>query len=42
MRAYEVYEDSEKATALDDYLESIGKLERPSDGVSEQQLDRSA
>lgn len=37
MRAYEVYEDSEKATALDGYLESIGKLE-----LSEQQLNPSA
>jgi len=27
MRAYEVYEDSEKATALDRYLEGIGKPE---------------
>lgn len=26
MRAYEVYEDSEKAKALDGYLETIGKL----------------
>lgn len=38
MRAYEVYEDSEKAKALDGYLEGIGKLE-PS--PSEQQLERS-
>jgi ketosteroid isomerase-like protein len=40
MRAYEVYEDSEKATALDGYLESIGKLKRQQ--PSDQQLDRSA
>ncbi|MGN6216271.1 MAG: nuclear transport factor 2 family protein [Solirubrobacterales bacterium] len=39
MRAYEVYEDSEKAKALDGYLESVGKLEPR---ASDQQLDRSA
>ena len=38
MRAYEVYEDSEKAKALDGYLESVGKLEPR----SEQQLEGSA
>jgi ketosteroid isomerase-like protein len=39
MRAYEVYEDSEKAKALDGYLESVGKLEPRS---SEKQLERPA
>jgi ketosteroid isomerase-like protein len=39
MRAYEVYEDSEKAKLLDRYLESVGKLEPQS---SEQQLERPA
>lgn len=39
MRAYEVYEDSEKAKMLDRYLESVGKLEPRS---SEEQLERPA
>ncbi len=39
MRAYEVYEDSEKAKMLDRYLESVGKLEPQ---ASEQQLERPA
>jgi ketosteroid isomerase-like protein len=39
MRAYEVYEDSEKAKALDRYLESVGKLEPQ---ASEEQLERPA
>jgi hypothetical protein len=28
LREYEVYEDTEKSTALDEYLASIGELDR--------------